>query len=179
MTKQKRIKRLASCTLSRIKTRAGKLKNYKDIQCLVTKADLELFYTKNWSRYLYLHRQWVKNGRIVKYRISIDRIDSKKHYSMDNIRLLPTYLNSRYARKGTTMPEEAKKIIREKSRLFFTEKGEEYFATRFKESRERMKIILERNRNGEKASVLAKEFNITEEYIYFSKRKLRESQLTK
>jgi hypothetical protein len=155
MKKQIRIKRLANKILLTIKHRVGKNNSYKNILCLIDKTQMENFLENNWSRYLYLKRKWEQNGKIRKHSVSIDRLDSNKHYEIGNIQLLPMYLNSKKANKGRVQSQEERKM---RSLL----RTETYEGKRIAE-------ILQRHKKGETISKLAQEYNLRANYISVAK----------
>lgn len=105
---------VASYVYQNIKRRTGitsKLKTYKDINCEVSQQDLIDFYTDNWDTYMELHKKWKESDFNRRLSPSIDRIDPKKHYSLDNIQIVPFYVNASRANKGRVQSEEHKKNL--------------------------------------------------------------------
>lgn len=83
----------------------NKYKGYEKIKCLISKEDfIEKMFTQE---FLEMFLEWEKNGRVLRYAPSIDRIDSSGHYEIGNIRWLQFKDN---ASLGGNKPNRAKKI---------------------------------------------------------------------
>lgn len=53
-------------------------------------------FTKNNDQFARLYKEWIQNGYKRTETPSVDRIDSTKGYTLDNIRWLPNWLNFSY-----------------------------------------------------------------------------------
>ena len=63
-----------------------KCKGYEKIKCLMTRDEfIKKMYTKE---FLEMFNEWDKQGRVLRFAPSIDRIDSSGHYELSNIRWL-------------------------------------------------------------------------------------------
>lgn len=66
------------------------------------------------SRFNYLYRKWVKSGYIPALRPTVDRIDSKKSYTMDNLQILTRRQNEtkggKYEADRTSMMKKVKQL---------------------------------------------------------------------
>lgn len=81
----------------------------KGIKCLINRSEFYDFVKKNWSVYIKLNKQWANNNFKFKFSPTIDRIDSLKHYSLDNIRFLALSENVRNAQTGRKWTDEYKR----------------------------------------------------------------------
>lgn len=73
-------------TFHRIKSRCGNFRYYKNVKCLITKDELRLL--------------WIRDSALDMKKPSIDRIDSKGDYSINNCRYIELEENILRAHKG-------------------------------------------------------------------------------
>lgn len=91
---------VATVYLLNIGARLAGGKCYTNIKCLLSKDDLEKFLTNNWDIFLEQYKIWKENNFKRKFIPTLDRIDPKKHYKLNNIRLLPLDENAGLANRG-------------------------------------------------------------------------------
>lgn len=80
-------------TYKKIKDRCGKYEGYEHVTCDFTLDEFINFGLNN-KTYLKLFRAWVKSDYQYAITPSVDRIDSKKNYTLDNIQFLTHRDNS-------------------------------------------------------------------------------------
>ncbi len=85
---------------------SGKQKLYRSVQCLLTKDELQAFIESVWDDYIVQYNVWKANNYSRRFVPSIDRIDSAKHYSLDNIQIVPFYQNASRATLGRKQSEQ-------------------------------------------------------------------------
>jgi len=86
---------------------------YKEVSVTLNLEELESFFSVNWKEYKKMHREYERSGFSRKYVPSIDRIDPKQGYSIDNIQILPFYANAKRSQKGRTFTPEHKRKLRD------------------------------------------------------------------
>ena len=67
---------------------------YKNVKLLFSLEELIEFYRKNWDIYWKIYKIWKKSNYQRRYFPSIDRVNSKGHYALDNIAIIPQAINS-------------------------------------------------------------------------------------
>lgn len=92
--------KVARIMMGRIHSRVGNFPFYKNVRCYLSLSELEDYLAENWEPFMALHKDWEKNEFKRKFAPSVDRTDSKKHYSLDNIRIITVSDNSKYANTG-------------------------------------------------------------------------------
>jgi len=103
--------RLAHKRHASMRARAGKPGSYLHVKLLFTKDELTKYFEDHWEHYMALYTIWKKSGFKFKYTPSIDRIDNKGHYSVDNIQIIPQWQNAQKDRKGMMYTAEHKQRI--------------------------------------------------------------------
>ena len=96
-----------------MKNRSERSHYYKNVKCLISFAEMAEFIDKNWKTYMKQYRKWKKTGFSRSFIPTIDRLDSKSDYRIDNIQLLPLESNVRKAKLGLKEKKEVKGGARE------------------------------------------------------------------
>lgn len=84
---------------------------YANRKCGYSLNEFEEWIKNNWSSYLSLHQAWLKSGFKRSLAPSIDRIDNKLDYQLDNIQFLTLSENLRKDKLGVKRSKDTREKI--------------------------------------------------------------------
>lgn len=102
---------VAQHKMSAIAHRLSFSRHYTNIKCLFSLEELEEFFKEHWDLYMELHKKWVEADYTHGRRPTIDRINPKLHYSLDNIQLIDLGENTAKDKRGKPITEEHRNKI--------------------------------------------------------------------
>ncbi len=149
---------VAGLFIKRILVRVTYNQRYINTRCLFSRKELENYLIKNWEIYMELWRSWKENGWLMGDAPSIDRVNSKGDYSLNNIEIVPHKENCGRANRGNLWSDERKEAQ-------VKNYSDNPHKCQKKLTLGQIKEILKRHEEGETQTSLAEEFGINSSLI--------------